>query len=210
MLNELLRRYPALKPCEPDIRAAYRALCAAYGAGGKLLVCGNGGSAADAEHIVGELMKGFLDRRELTAEQRQRLIALDAKDGATLAAQLQRALPALSLVTSVSLATAFANDVAPELIFAQQVYGLGVAGDVLLGISTSGNARNVAYAVLAAKAKALVTLGLTGGTGGRLKLLCDIAIVAPSSKTPEIQELHLPIYHCLCAMVEAHFFKGAA
>ena len=207
MLNELLGRYPALKACEPDIRAAYRALCAAFGAGGKLLVCGNGGSAADAEHIVGELI---LDRRELTAEQRQRLIALEATDGATLAAQLQRALPAISLVTSVSLATAFANDVAPELIFAQQVYGLGVAGDVLLGISTSGNARNVAYAVLAAKAKGLVTLGLTGGTGGRLKLLCDIAIVAPSSKTPEIQELHLPIYHCLCAMVEAHFFKGAA
>ena len=210
MIHHLIERYPALKPCEQDIARALTMLCDAYSRGNKLLVCGNGGSAADAEHIVGELMKGFLHPRPLPAGEKAKLADVGGDVGARMADLLQRPLAAVSLVSSVALATAFANDVAPELTFAQQVYGLGVPGDVLVAISTSGTSKNIVCAVVAAKARGVQTIGLTGGTGGRLKELCDVCIVAPSSVTHEIQEYHLPIYHCLCAAVEQHFFGPAA
>lgn len=206
MITPLIKRYPALKPCEQDIARALAMLCDAYTRGNKVLVCGNGGSAADAEHIVGELMKGFLNTRPLTAAEKARLTEVGGDIGTRIGDQLQRPLPAVSLVSSVALATAFANDVAPELTFAQQVYGLGIQDDVLIAISTSGTSKNIVCAVVAAKARGVKTIGLTGGTGGRLKDLCDVCIVAPSPVTHEIQEYHLPIYHCLCAAVEQHFF----
>jgi D-sedoheptulose 7-phosphate isomerase len=181
-------------------------LVAAYVDGHKVLTCGNGGSAADAEHIVGELMKGFLSKRPLSAEARQALVEAGGDDGAYMAENLQTPLPAISLVSSVSLATAFANDVAPELTFAQQVYGLGQPGDVLIALSTSGNSRNVVLAVLAARVRGMRTIGMTGGSGGRLKELCDVTINVPAQATPVIQELHLPVYHYLCAAVEARMF----
>ncbi len=205
-MNTLLNKYPQLKSCENEIQLAVDKICDAYQNNCKLLTCGNGGSAADAEHIVGELMKGFMHKRPLTETDKQKLISVDGEIGGKLAELLQKPLPAISLVTSVSLASAFANDVAPELIFAQQVYGLGNEGDILLGISTSGNAENVAYAMIAAKAKGLITIGLTGKDGGKLKELCDITIIVPENSTPDIQELHLPIYHYLCKKVESNFF----
>ncbi|MCK5851385.1 SIS domain-containing protein [bacterium] len=201
-MKNLLKKYPQLIPCENDINLVVEKICGAYQNNNKLLVCGNGGSAADAEHIVGELMKGFMCKRELPENEKQKLIDVGGEDGEKLADLLQIPLPAISLVTSVSLATAFANDVAPELIFAQQVYGLGNENDILLGISTSGNAENVAYAMIAAKAKGLITIGLTGKDGGKLKDLCDISIIVPENSTPDIQELHLPIYHYICKTVE--------
>jgi D-sedoheptulose 7-phosphate isomerase len=173
-MNTLLEKYPQLKSCENQIQLTVDKICDAYKNNRKLLACGNGGSAADAEHIVGELMKGFISKRPLTDNEKQKLIAADNEKGKILANLLQKPLRAISLVTSVSLATAFANDVAAELIFAQQVYGLGDEGDIFLGISTSGNAENVALAVVAAKAKGIFTIGLTGKTGGKLKNLCDL------------------------------------
>ena len=205
-MKNLLNKYPQLKSCENEIQLAVDKICHAYKNNCKLLTCGNGGSAADAEHIVGELMKGFMSKRPLAEIEKQKLISAGGKSGEKLGELLQKPLPAISLVTSVSLASAFANDVAPELIFAQQVYGLGNEGDILLGISTSGNAENVAYAIIAAKAKGLITIGLTGKNGGKLKGLCDITIIVPEDSTPDIQELHLPIYHYICKKVESNLF----
>ena len=207
MLNKLIKKIPELEPCKNEISQAVDILCAAFEKGNKLLVCGNGGSAADSEHIVGELMKGFMKKRALSENQKQILLeSAGNSDGKFLAENLQNALPAISLVTSVSLATAFANDVAPELFFAQQVYGLGNPGDVFLGISTSGNAKNVLFAAQTAKAKNISTIALTGESGGKLKPFCDLTIAVPSNITPDIQELHLPVYHYICKAVEANFF----
>jgi len=207
MINELIKKYPELECCRIEISRAVDTLCCAFEKGNKVLVCGNGGSAADAEHIVGELMKGFMTKRSLSKDDKQILIETAGdSDGKFLADNLQKALPAISLVSSVSLATAFANDVAPVLIFAQQVYGLGCPGDVFIGISTSGNAKNVLYAAQAAKAKNIITIALTGRSGGLLKSFCDLTIAVPSDITPDIQELHLPVYHFICKAVEANFF----
>jgi len=206
MLDTLLERHRALAPCAHDIERAVTVLCDAFARGNKVLTCGNGGSAADAEHIVGELMKGFRHARPLTGAEKERLEAVGGAEGARMAGRLQKPLPAVSLVSSVSLATAFANDVAPELTFAQQVYGLGVPGDVLIALSTSGTSRNVVCAIIAAKARGLQVIGLTGGNGGALKTMSDVCIVVPSQVTHEIQEYHLPVYHYLCEAVEARFF----
>jgi D-sedoheptulose 7-phosphate isomerase len=170
------------------------------------LVCGNGGSAADAEHIVGELMKGYLLQRPIPDETRARLVAASPESGAYLAGALQGALPAISLVSQASLLSAIANDTAADMVFAQQVYGYGRAGDVLVGISTSGNARNVVYAMQVARAMGMHTCALTGPGGGALKSVADVCICAPGESTPAIQERHLPIYHVLCAMLEEEFF----
>lgn len=205
MLTELIKRYPSLTTCAEAIRDTVTLLIDAYSRGNKLLACGNGGSAADCEHITGELMKGFMKTRPVPPEDEQRFAAFGPA-GAYLVKHLQKPLPALSLVSSVSLATAFSNDVAADLIFAQQVYGLGIPGDVLLGISTSGTSQNVIYAVITAKAMGLHTVGLTGSGGGRLRELCDICITPDGGLTPDIQELHLPIYHYICKAVEHHFF----
>jgi D-sedoheptulose 7-phosphate isomerase len=205
-LDELLARHPVLAPCRPDIDAAFRALVESWSAGGKLLICGNGGSAADSDHIVGELMKGFMSRRPLPADAQARLRATDPRLGPELAQKLQGALPAINLASASALATAFANDVSGELAFAQATLGYGRKGDVLLGISTSGNAANVRAAFCVARANGLRTIGLTGRTGGAMAGLCDVLIRVPAERTFEVQELHLPVYHCLCAMAEAHFF----
>ena len=206
-LTDLALRYPELEPCLPDIRAAFRLLRDCFHRGGKLLVCGNGGSASDSEHIVGELMKGFLCRRPLPQAERSRLEEAVPQNAAYLAGHLQGALPAISLASQSALLTAFANDVAADMAFAQQVYGYGRAGDVLLGISTSGCSPNVLHALQVARAMGLRTLGLAGGSGGAMLEWCDVIVRAPGADTAEIQGLHQAIYHALCAMLEAEFFS---
>ncbi|WP_261381328.1 D-sedoheptulose-7-phosphate isomerase [Paenibacillus cremeus] len=209
ILQKLYEKYPELQEaCSADIDAAFEVLRASFESGGKLLLCGNGGSAADCEHIVGELMKGFMYRRQVPADYSSRLAAEYGDQGEYIAKHLQGALPAIALVSHTALATAFANDVAADLIFAQQVYGYGKPGDVLLGISTSGNSANVLHAVRVAKTLGMKTIALTGRTGGQMNGLCDVAIRAPWDQTPDIQERHLPIYHALCILLEEAFFTS--
>lgn len=202
----LTDRYPQLTACKKDIVAVYELLKETYKKGRKLLVCGNGGSASDSEHIVGELMKEFKLKREVFKDQAEAMQRIDSELGAVLAKHLQGALPAIALTGHSSLTTAFMNDSNPELIFAQQVNGYGKVGDVLWGISTSGNSRNVLYAAVAAKAKGLKVIGLTGQKESRLSQLADVCIKVPETETYKIQELHLPVYHCLCMMLEENFF----
>lgn len=206
ILEELIGRYPGLLAVRADIEAAYRILEECYRQGGKLLIAGNGGSSADAEHIVGELMKGFVKRRELPDAMKEALLRADAEHGKALAEKLQGGLPAIALSGHPALSTAFLNDVDGDMIYAQQVCGYGKAGDVLLGISTSGNARNIDYAVTVAKAKGMKVIGLTGKDGGRLRERADAAVIVPEQETYRIQELHLPVYHALCLMLEERFF----
>lgn len=205
-LNLLIERYPKLEVCKEDIRKAYELLEAAYQKGRKLLVCGNGGSASDSEHIVGELMKEFKLKRKVYCDHAETLKAIDPELGQVLADNLQGALPAISLTGHSSLQTAYMNDAVPELVFAQQVNGYGKEGDVLLGISTSGNSKNVLYAAVNAKAKGLKVIGLTGSKENQLMKYADVCIRVPETETYKIQEYHLPVYHCLCLMLEDHFF----
>lgn len=207
ILEQMLERYPQLEPVKGQVREAYDILEDCFQKKGKLLIAGNGGSCADGEHIVGELMKGFVKRRTLPADLAARLENASPEHGAELAQKLQGGLPAIALTGHPALSTAFANDVDPDLIFAQQVCGYGEPGDVLLGISTSGNAKNIDYAVTAAKAKGMKVIGLTGKDGGRLGRRADAAVIAPEQETYRIQELHLPIYHTLCLMLEERFFS---
>ena len=205
-LTELMQRYPQLEGCKASIEAAMELLRNMYRGGGKLLACGNGGSCADCEHIVGELMKGFVLPRQLEQEYVDDLKAVHEEMGKELAEKLQGALPAIALVDHVALSTAYLNDVDPLLGFAQQVNGYGVKGDIFLGISTSGNSKNILYACTVAKAKGMKVIALTGKDGGKLKALADVSIIVPEQETYKIQELHLPIYHCLCLMLEKRFF----
>lgn len=205
-LHKLIDRYPDLAPCAETIQQAYELIRDSYRSDGKLLVCGNGGSAADSEHIVGELMKGFLLPRPIPDEHRQKLIEQNPEDGSTLADRLQQALPAIALTGSPAFATAYQNDVAAEMVFAQQVYGYGRPGDALLAISTSGNSVNVIHALRVARAQGLCTVGMTGRDGGRMNDWCDVVIRVPYDRTPDIQERHLPVYHALCIMLEDEFF----
>jgi D-sedoheptulose 7-phosphate isomerase len=205
-IHELIFSYPGLDVCASDIEAAYTVLRDCYQRGGKVLTCGNGGSAADAEHIVGELMKGYLLKRPVTEELRTKLTSMHPEDGDYLGNHLQGGLPAISLVSQTSLLSAIANDTAPDMVYAQQVYVYGREGDALIGISTSGNATNVLRAMQVARASGLRTIGLTGRTGGKLKPLCDVCIRVPANETTLVQERHLPIYHVLCAMLEEEFF----
>lgn len=207
IFEELFVRYPVLNKNREDILKAYEILESCFQTGGKLLVAGNGGSCADAEHIVGELMKGFKKRRPLSEELQRRLAMESADHGTDLARSLQGSLRAIALDGHPGLSTAFANDVDADMIFAQQLCGYGDEGDVFLGISTSGNSKNVDYAVTAAKAKGLRVLGLTGKDGGLLGKRADVAIIVPEPETFKIQELHLPIYHVLCLMLEEAFFE---
>ncbi len=202
----LTERYPSLASCKNDIIKAYELLEASYAAGRKLLVCGNGGSASDSEHIVGELMKEFKLKRKVYSDHAVALMEIDPELGRVLAENLQGALPAISLTGHSSLQTAFMNDAVPELVFAQQVNGYGKPGDVFLGISTSGNSKNVLYAAVNAKAKGLKVIGLTGAKENRLMMFADVCIRVPETETYKIQELHLPVYHCLCLMLEEKFF----
>uniref|UniRef100_UPI0015ABE01D SIS domain-containing protein n=1 Tax=Candidatus Ventrimonas sp. TaxID=3048889 RepID=UPI0015ABE01D len=206
IFDELFLRYPCLEAVRGQILDAYRMMEACYAGGGKLLAAGNGGSCADAEHIVGELMKGFVKSRRLPEELRRRMEEIGGEQGKKLAECLQGSLPAIALTGHPGLSTAFLNDVDGEMILAQQLCGYGVPGDVFLGISTSGNSKNVDYAVTAAKAKGLKVIGLTGRDGGRLGQRADVAVIVPEKETFKIQELHLPIYHVLCLMLEERFF----
>jgi D-sedoheptulose 7-phosphate isomerase len=201
ILEKTLHDNPALESCRDDIQRAYEIIMECYSKGGMVLVCGNGGSAADSEHIVGELMKGFLKKRPLSEEDRN-LIGDER-----LYMNLQGTLPAVSLVSQTSIATAFMNDVEPDMVFAQQVYGYRNKESVLIGISTSGNAANVNNAVRVANAFGMKTIGLTGRDGGKLLDNCTVTIKAPAMETYRVQEYHLPIYHALCAMVEADNFE---
>ena len=205
-LNHLIDRYPKLIVCKEDIKKAYDLLETAYQNERKLLVCGNGGSASDSEHIVGELMKEFKLKRKIYGNQATALKELDPELGQVLADNLQGALPAISLTGHSSLQTAYMNDAVPELVFAQQVNGYGKPGDVFLGISTSGNSKNVLYAAVNAKAKGLKVIGLTGAKENKLMKFADVCIRVPETETYKIQELHLPVYHCLCLMLEQIFF----
>lgn len=207
MINELLNRYPSLSDIKDDIISATDSIISCYENGGKVLLCGNGGSCADCEHIVGELMKGFLKLRPINEGKKARM-----KDNSPLVddeilSKLQCGLPAISLPSMAALNSAFCNDVDPELIYAQPLMALGNKGDILIAISTSGNSKNVFGAVKVAKALGVTVIGLTGHSGGKLKESADICICAPEKETFKIQELHLPIYHYICAEVEAHFFE---
>ena len=205
-IDLLVERYPSLESAKNDIVAAYLLLEESYENGGKLLVAGNGGSAADAEHIVGELMKGFKLLRKPETDFAEKLVAENQELGSVLAENLQGALPAIALDGHPALSTAYMNDCEPLLCFAQQVNGYGKAGDVFLGISTSGNSKNVLFAATTAHAKGMKVIGLTGAKDSKLKDMSDVCIKAPQTETYMIQELHLPIYHCLCLMLEDRFF----
>ena len=205
ILEELTIKYPQLKGCILDIERAFILLKDCFKKGGRLFVCGTGGSSSDSEHIVGELLKSFKKRRPIQKEIYEKLQSL-GKDGAYLCEKLEGALPAYSLNSQVSIMTAFANDKAWDATYAQELYGLGKKGDCLITLSTSGNSQNCVYAACIAKAKGISSIALTGEGGGKLKEYSDCTIAVPEKETYKVQELHLPVYHCLCAMLEEEFF----
>lgn len=206
-MDLLIKRYPSLESAKGNIIAAYLLLEECYENDGKLLVAGNGGSAADAEHIVGELMKGFKMPRKPEMDFAEKLMAENRELGSVLAENLQGALPAIALDGHPALSTAYMNDCEPLLCFAQQINGYGKAGDVFLGISTSGNSKNILFAATTAHAKGMKVIGLTGEKDSKLDDISDVCIKVPHTETYMIQELHLPIYHCLCLMLENKFFS---
>ena len=205
-IDLLLERYPSLEPIKQELIDAYLIMEESYSKGGKLLVAGNGGSAADSEHIVGELMKGFKMPRKVNSEFADSLKAVDEELGMVLAENLQGALPAIALDGHPALTTAYMNDCEPLLCFAQQVNGFGKPEDVFLGISTSGNSKNILYAATVAKAKGMKVIGLTGAKDSKLMKYADVCVKATNTETYMIQELHLPIYHCWCLMLEDKYF----
>lgn len=205
-INLLIERYPVLDVCKQDIIDAYLIMEECYENGGKLLVAGNGGSAADSEHIAGELMKRFKIQRPVSKEYAEKLIEIDPERGPNLAMNLEQSLMAIPLVAHEALSTAYINDVDGLGVFAQQLLGFGRKGDVFLGISTSGNSKNVMNATVVARASGLKVIGLTGASGGQLAEVSDVAIKVPETETYMIQELHLPVYHCICLMLEDRFF----
>jgi len=203
--DELSARYPALKEVIPALKEWISEAVSLYRNSGTLFVAGNGGSAADAEHICGELLKGFLSRRSLSDAEVTALAEAGDTDG-LLGRSLQGGLRSISLLSHPAFSSAFANDVNPELIFAQQLWALGKPGDMFVGISTGGGAANIYQAFIAARAKKIRTVLLTGNRHGRCESLADIVLAVPESATYRIQELHLPLYHTFCRTVEAHFF----
>ena len=205
-IDMLMERYPELEVCRADIEKAYKILEECYINDHKLLIAGNGGSAADSEHIAGELMKRFETPRPVPAEFAEKLVSIDPIRGENLAKNLERGLIAIPLVAHEALTTAYINDVDGLGVFAQQLYGFGRAGDVFLGISTSGNSKNVMSATVVARALGIKVIGLTGKSGGELVKVADVCIRVPETRTYRIQELHLPVYHCLCLMLEDVFF----
>ena len=205
-IDLLIQRYPQLKSIQKDIIDGYILLEKSFSNKNKLLIAGNGGSAADTEHIVGELMKSFKKKRNLNQAEKDKLISINDKYGTILANNLQKCLPAIALDGHVALTTAYMNDCEPLLCFSQQVNGYGNENDIFLGISTSGNSKNIIYAAITAKAKGLKVIGLTGKNDSLLSKYADICIKVPETETYIVQELHLPIYHCWCLMLEEHFF----
>lgn len=206
MLNELLERYPVLKACEKEIEAARELLIKTYENNGKVLCCGNGGSCSDSEHIVGELMKGFISLRPVGNEFMSKLEALGFEDAEYITKNLQGSLPAIALGSQSGILSAFANDVAADMVYGQMAFGYAQPNDVLIGLSTSGNSKNVVYAAKVAKAKGAKCIALTGARDSKLSAICDVTIKVPETETFKVQELHLPVYHYLCASVEKHFF----
>lgn len=206
ILTDLVLRYPQLRGCGDEIWKCFLALYETFKSGGKLLLCGNGGSAADALHIVGELMKSFAQKRQLESGFAENLRQQPNPASKFLLENLEGALPAIALVESTSLNTALQNDVAAEICFAQQVYGLGRTGDALLCLTTSGNSENTYLAALAARARAMRVLSFTGNGGGKIFAVSDVCVRVPQSETYLVQELHLPVYHALCRMLEQRFF----
>ena len=207
-LEELTSRYPVLEAVKDQVLAAYEILRDCYAGGGKVLIAGNGGSCADSEHIVGELMKGFVKRRPVSGEFAAALREADANRGEELASCLQGGLPAIALTGHAGLSTAFLNDVNGKMIYAQQLYGYGKKGDVFIGISTSGNSANVIGALQAARKQSLFTIGLTGDGGGRMAPLCDILLAVGHPSTPLVQETHAAIGHMLCALTDYYLFEN--
>lgn len=205
-IDQLIERYPSLSVCKKDIEDATKAMIESFKNGGKLLIAGNGGSCADSDHITGELLKSFCKKRTPSAVFINQIKTIDADTGAYLSDKLQGSLPAIALTNNTALMTASLNDVDGNVMFAQQVNGYGVKGDVFLGISTSGNSKDIVYPTVVAKAKGLKTIALTGKNGGKLKELADICIIVPQSETFMIQELHLPVYHALCLEIEEAFW----
>ena len=207
-LNDFLTNYPQLSVCKGDVLNAFELMKNCYLQGGLIMTCGNGGSAANAEHIVGELMKGFKQKRPVSGEQRAALEAIFPDESTYLANHLQQGIPAISLVSQTALSSAFTNDVAADMVFAQQVFVYGCPGDLLFGLSTSGNSKNVINACRTAKAFGVKTIGMTGENGGKLREICDVTICVPARETYRVQEYHLPVYHTLCAMIEAENFSS--
>lgn len=206
MLTALFEHYPELSCCKESVETAIEKLCESFLHSGKLLLCGNGGSYADCEHISGEFMKGFLLKRPLTEVQKADLAARFGNDGIYLGDKLQGGLAAFALPSQNSVITAFNNDVAADLAYAQLAWASGNPGDVLMGISTSGNSRNVVYACMAARARGMVTIGMAGRRICKLDEVCDVVIHVPACETYRVQEYHLPVYHAICAEIENHFF----
>ena len=204
--EQLFEQYPALETCRADIRAAFELLAGSFRDGGKLMLCGNGGSCADCEHITGELMKGFLSRRPITPEKKAEMLRLNPTLSEEVLSKLQLAVPAIPLPSLTGLNSAFCNDVDPQLVYAQELMGLGKTGDMLLCISTSGNSANCVAAAEVGKALGLTVIALTGSKGGLLKEKADICICVPETETFKVQELHLPVYHYLCAKAEKVLF----
>ncbi len=203
-INNLVNRYPELEPCKKSIEKAVATILDTYSAGGKILICGNGGSAADSEHIAGELLKGFLVKRTPSDRELTGLsLALESEEKAL---KLQRGIPAIPLSSISGAMTAFANDVDPELVFAQLVYSLGKKGDILIALSTSGNSKNVVAAAKIARVLEIHTIALTGKNGGELKNVCENTVCVPETETYKIQEYHLPVYHAICAEAERILF----
>lgn len=206
VFKKLINRYPELSSIEDEIRKASENIIFCYRNDKKVLICGNGGSCSDSDHIVGELMKGFEKKRPIETALKSNLISLAGERGKYISEMLQQGLPAISLAAHSALVTAVANDIDADLIFAQQIVGYGEPGDILLGISTSGNSRNILDAAITAKAIGMSVIGLTGHTGGKLKTYCDILINVPEKRTAFVQELQLPVYHAICIIVENYFF----
>ena len=207
VLEKLLSRYPELQSCRSSIEEAYHLLCESFKEEKKLLLCGNGGSCADCDHIAGELLKGFCRNRPLSQEQKNFLQAMASERGGMLGEKLQQAFPVVNLCAHSAVITAVANDTDANLIFAQQIMGLGEQGDVLLCVCPKGYAENVLNAIAAARLKGMKVIGMTSESGGAMRDLCDVRIGVPEQEVYLTQELHLPVYHALCLMLEAHFFK---
>lgn len=206
IIKHLLDRYPALEICKEDIKRAGSLIIESYKEDGKLMACGNGGSCSDADHIIGELMKSFSKKRPVSSDLASALEAVAGERGALMASKLESGLPAISLNAHNALISAVSNDIGGDFIYAQQVVGYGRKGDVLIGISTSGNSQNVIDACIVAKAKGMKVIVLTGESGGKMKEYADVAIRVPARITPDVQEFHLPVYHTLCIMAEEAFF----
>lgn len=206
-MSELYNRYPSLNECREDIENALNLFIEVYKCGGKIMVCGNGGSCSDSEHIVGELMKGFMLKRPVDKAFEEKLIELGYEDAEYMRENLQEALPAISLPSQTAILSAFINDVSPEMMYAQLVFGYAAKGDLLVCISTSGNSKNAVYAAKVAKAKGIKVLSLTGRNESKLSDISDVTVRVPECETYKVQELHLPVYHYLCAMTEKRFFN---